>query len=67
MGKRLPIISNGSLATSTHHLHCLCKYRHSPHTCPFLVETKNDIETLCECCDYCISECSKEIEQCNCH
>ena len=32
-----------------------------PHTCPYLVDIYNDCETLCNCCEECMHECSMDV------
>lgn len=32
-----------------------------PHTCPFLSDVDNDIETKCNCCDKCTDQCADDI------
>ena len=31
------------------------------HTCPYREDVSNDFETLCNCCNNCISECCQDI------
>lgn len=39
---------------------CTCnECEHETHPCPFQEEINEDSETLCDCCDYCIGECSE--------
>lgn len=41
---------------------CTCDVSyHEAHTCPFNEEINDDYETLCNCCSYCIEQCSYEI------
>lgn len=32
-----------------------------PHTCPYQEDVNDDYETLCNCCDECMHECSQDI------
>lgn len=41
---------------------CTCgSEKIEPHTCPFAEEIGEDFETLCDCCDYCTTECAMDI------
>lgn len=33
----------------------------APHTCPYREDVCDDHETLCTCCDSCVSQCVQEI------
>lgn len=41
---------------------CTCDVGyHEAHICPFNEEINDDYETLCNCCSYCVEQCSYEI------
>ena len=40
---------------------CQSKPAQEPHTCPFAEEIHGDSESLCDCCDDCMHQCSMDI------